>query len=97
MWQEAATELEKCEKFTAGKSFAVWMRLWLLEQSRRHEDLRQLILREAENLAQQPRLGEWSLVRRLSEAAAATLESSEQLAVLEALRPVERTLGLGTP
>jgi tetratricopeptide (TPR) repeat protein len=86
-WPEATEELGRCERLAGNKYFAVWLRAWLLRASRRHEELRQLALQEAQSLAQKPRPGEFALVERLHQFLSEFSEA-EQLSILDALQPI---------
>jgi hypothetical protein len=97
-WDEAHAQLAECEKLMAGKSFAVWTKIWLLTASRRNEELRQTISAQAQVLSQQPRTGDLVLTNRVLQAAQA-LAVNERLALLRELKPVfarqpEHTRGL---
>jgi Tfp pilus assembly protein PilF len=87
-WDEANAQFVECEKLMAGKSFATWAKLWLLQASRRNEELRLHLRSSAEQLAGQPRTGDLLLADRLVKAAREVIAPTEQLAILERLKPV---------
>jgi tetratricopeptide (TPR) repeat protein len=86
-WPEAHAELGRIEPLVAGKSFAPWLRIWLLAASRRNEELRQLVLAEATALAGRARSGERTLLDRIRSLAGEHFSYEEQLAVLDAVKP----------
>jgi len=87
-WPEAHAELALIEPLVADKSFAKWLRIWLLEHSRRNEELRQAVAAEAAKLAENPASGERTLLERLRSLASSKFSYEEQLTVLDALKPV---------
>ena len=87
-WPEATEELARCEQLLGEKYFRVWLRLWLLQSSRRNEELKQHVLTHAQQLADQPRAGEFVLASHLYRVAGDALSSQELLTVLDLLKSV---------
>jgi predicted Zn-dependent protease len=87
-WVEASAQFAECDKLLAGKPFAAWLKVGFLQASRRNEELRQHLLAMAEQLAGQPRTGDFLLADRLIKAAREALAPTEQLAILDQLKPV---------
>jgi tetratricopeptide (TPR) repeat protein/DNA-binding transcriptional ArsR family regulator len=87
-WPESTAELARCEQLIGEKSFAVWLRMWLLQASRRNEELRQHVLAQAKTIAEKGRTGELVLASHLLRVAGDTLSAEEQLTVLDALKPI---------
>jgi tetratricopeptide (TPR) repeat protein len=87
-WPEATAELARCEQLIGDKYFSVWLRMWLLQASRRNEELRQLVLTQAKAIAEKDRLGELVLASHLLRVAGDTLSAEEQLTVIDALKPI---------
>jgi predicted Zn-dependent protease len=87
-WTEASAQFAECEKLLAGKPFAAWLKVWFLQASRRNEELRQHLLKAAEQLAGEAHAGDLVLANRLIQTARDALAPSEQLAILDQLKPV---------
>ncbi len=88
LWPEAIAELEHIERLAAGQPFIPWLRMWVLEHARRNDELRQVALSLARPLAEQPRTGDLALAHRLAAYGSNHLQASEQLELLDILRPV---------
>ena len=86
-WPEAHAQWSRTGELMEGKSFAVWAQMWLLEASRRLEELKTLVLQKSHELAATAHVNEWPLAERLR-TLAGNLETNEWLAIHEALKPV---------
>jgi predicted Zn-dependent protease len=91
-WPEAAAELDRVLTLAPDKAFRPWLQMWLLAASRRNEELRQLVLTQARELAAQPRIapphiGQLELAERLR-TLASNFSAAEQLEIVDRLQPV---------
>lgn len=91
-WTKVLEHLEQCERLAAGKPGVRWVRMAVLQDSRRHEELRQRIVAEAAALAKPPanatlRQNEFFLASHLWNLAG-VLQTNERRAMLETLKPL---------
>ncbi len=95
-WAQARKQLERCEALAAGKPGMRFLQYEFLDVSRRHEELRGLLLDEARRLAKAtPAPGDdAALAQYLVGKAGSHLEAGEQLALLDLLRPIYARQGL---
>ncbi|MFZ5831961.1 MAG: hypothetical protein ACOY3P_17900, partial [Planctomycetota bacterium] len=88
-WDRVLEEFAAAEALAKGKPGVRWLKMRLLAQSRRQEELKNLVMAEAEQLMEHPRpKNEAYLARTLHQIASGVLGAHEQLALIEALRPI---------
>ena len=96
-WDRVLDHLDKAEKLAAGKPGIRWVKSAVLNQARRHEEVRKRYLDEAAKLASsagvppaQPQAGGdvLSLTHHIFSQASSIFEANEMLALLDVLRPV---------
>lgn len=91
-WSRALEHLQEAEKLAAGKAGARWLRDSFLYASRRHDELRTRLLAEAAALVgtkdADTKANEYFLAEHLFGYAGQVLQTNEQLALNDALRPV---------
>lgn len=89
-WTRAMEQFQKCEALAAGKPGVRWLRSAVLQVSRRHEELRQRLLDDANRLAKAAPAGsdDLALAEHLVSQANSILQANEMLALLDQLRPI---------
>ncbi len=86
-WNEAATQLAEGEKLAPGKAGWQWIRLVLLEESRRHEEAKQLLLQIGESTVASRHPAEFAIVHKLRQLSTQYTGGNEQLELLATLHP----------
>jgi hypothetical protein len=86
-WPEAAAEFDRVLALAPDKAYRPWLQMWLLAASRRNEELRQLVLAQAQELAAQPHVGQLELAEQLR-TLASNFSDAEQLEIVDRLQPV---------
>ncbi|HEV3435736.1 MAG TPA: VIT domain-containing protein [Gemmata sp.] len=91
-WARALEHLQECERLSAGKQGMRWLRYTFLFASRRHEELRKLLLAEAVALAEtndpDARANDYFLAKYLFNQAGQTLETNEKLTLSDSLEKI---------
>jgi predicted Zn-dependent protease len=90
-WARALEHLEQAEKLAASKGGMRWVRSAMLYDSRRHQELQQRFLAEANKLTENREIGagdEYYLAEYLVGQSGRVLQANEMLGLLEVLQPV---------
>lgn len=87
-FDEAAPYFQAIADRCQDKPGMLALRATLLQQTRRNEELKQLVMNAAAALSQQPRDAELDVAARLFAFAAGTNPGNEQLALLDVLQPI---------
>ncbi|MEX0717093.1 MAG: VIT domain-containing protein [Planctomycetaceae bacterium] len=87
-WDEAFAQLAAIEKLAPEKPGLAWLRVAVLKTARRHEEGRQLLLRQAERLAADARADDLRVAEHMCDMSYSILEANETLELLDRLRPV---------
>ncbi len=86
-WDKVLDHLQRAEKAAQGKPGLRWLRAAILNDSRRHDELRLWQLQEAARVAKDAGAEAYFLAGHLLDTSARVLQHAESLALLDALRP----------
>ncbi len=87
-WLRVLDHLRQAEKRAAGKPGLRWLRWAILNDSRRHEELRQAYRDEAARLAQQTSTDAYWAAEYIVGQSGSVLQANEMLALIDVLRPL---------
>jgi tetratricopeptide (TPR) repeat protein len=87
-WTRVLDHLQQAEKLAAGKPGIRWLRSELLNDSRRHEELRQRYQEDARRIANGEPADAYFLAQHILRQSAQVLQANEMLALLDTLKPL---------
>ena len=87
-WSRVLEHLQQAEKLAVGKPGLRWLHSAILDDSRRHEELRQRYQEDAGRLVKAPSANAYFLAEYIVGQSAHLLQANEMLALLDSLRPL---------
>lgn len=87
-WDDAFAAFAAGEQQSTAKAGWNWIRLVLLEESRRHEEVKQLLLQIGDATARAKHPAEYGIVHRLREISTRVTGGNEQLEFLDHVQPI---------
>ena len=87
-WDDAFAALAAGEQQSTAKAGWNWIRFVLLEESRRHEEVKQLLLQIGDATARTKHPAEYGIVHRLREISTRVTGGNEQLEFLDHVQPI---------